>query len=93
MGVDLVDPTLMGHWIDREYIVCVQSTSGAYGWVSNTSSKSEKDKERDAPRIDEALRNDSNQRHERVAHISTRHKLSWYEMIELDNSQDRGEAS
>ena len=57
VGVDLVDPVLIGHQIDGEYVMCGQPTSLVSRWITLLESKT--DKEREAPRIDVATSSQS----------------------------------
>ena len=67
-----VDPVLMDHRIDREYVVLGQPTTGSSGWITESSSVSEMDGEQDAPNIDEVPKNESSyQIYERDAHTNT----------------------
>ena len=50
VGVDPVDPVLIGHQRDDEYVVHGQPTLRGSGWITRSESKT--DREREAPRID-----------------------------------------
>ena len=50
-----VDPVLMGHQIDKEYIAQSQPTSRESRWISESSSKSEMDLEQETPNVNETL--------------------------------------
>jgi hypothetical protein len=56
-----VDPVLLGHRIDDEYLVQGRPTTSTSRWLSTSSSDSERDDERDAHSKDEARRSESSQ--------------------------------
>ena len=53
------DPVLMGHRIEADYVVRGRPTSGVAGWLSDSSSDSEMELEREAPSLDEPLESQS----------------------------------
>ena len=57
VGVDPVDPVLIGHRRDGEYVVHGQPTYGVYGWMTGLDSKTYR--EHESPIIDVALSSQS----------------------------------